>query len=322
MGQKRRRSSHGGLATQKMFAALNKRTSLMDTDATFLALRGSFSEYTQKICTSEPAKEAGKSEVVKLIEYVKELPKIAEEGEWTDLRYEAVLEAWVEFIRNNIKHKGKGKTMTAADTKSATWIIRLMRSMIEYEWGFSIDERDDDGDEESDEVVKPVQDALNQVGATTLCLDLIAPGMDLRLMLEAVKLLVGLLYKEGGNVDVQTTINEHLRKDESSYFFAAAQERSSFFRFVPLGAIIKLTAAVTFSTAAGGVVMPFNSPNDPLSRPPKAASALMMAGSAAAKSLFACSWKAITSFCTSATFASSTSSQFACFVPTLVHTLG
>ena len=98
-----------------------------------------------------------------------------------------MLEAWVEFIRNNIKHKGKGKTMTAADTKSATWIIRLMRSMIEYEWGFSIDERDDDGDEESDEVVKPVQDALNQVGATTLCLDLIAPGMDLRLMLEAVK---------------------------------------------------------------------------------------------------------------------------------------
>ena len=45
-------------------------------------------------------------------------------------------------------------------------------------------------------MVKHVQDALNQVGATTLCLDIIAPGIDLRLMLEAVKLLVGLLYKE------------------------------------------------------------------------------------------------------------------------------
>ena len=60
-----------------MFMAMNKRTSLMDSDATFLALRTAL-RYAENLALG--AGERGRqSEVVKLIEYVKELPKVSEE---------------------------------------------------------------------------------------------------------------------------------------------------------------------------------------------------------------------------------------------------
>ena len=88
-------------------------------------------------------------------------------------------------------------------------------------------------------------------------------------------------------------------------FLAPAHVRSTFLRLAPLGASMYDTAAVTLSTAAGGDVRPLSSPSAFLSRPSSAASALWMAGSAAARSLLACAWKSATPLAISATSASS-----------------
>jgi len=48
---------------------------------------------------------------------------------------------------------------------------------------------------------------------------LIADGIDDALQLEAIKLGVGLLFKEGGAIDVQSIMNNHLMMSESSLFF-------------------------------------------------------------------------------------------------------
>ena len=81
----------------------------------------------------------------------------------------------------------------------------------------SIEDRDDDGDEE-DEKAGPVE-LLNSNGVTALCLELIAPGIDETLQSEVVKLMVGMLFKEGGARDVQIKVHECLVGVESVLFF-------------------------------------------------------------------------------------------------------
>eukprot|EP01042_Synura_sphagnicola_P023382 gene23382-29839_t len=85
--------------------------------------------------------------------------------------------------------------------------------------GMSIYERDDDGGLEQDIAAAPVVNALNSCGATALCLDLIAVGIDEKLQLEAIKLGVALLFKEGGALEVQQIMNNHLNKTNSELFF-------------------------------------------------------------------------------------------------------
>jgi len=95
--------------------------------------------------------------------------------------------------------------------------------MIENRMGMSIYERDEDGGKEQDEAAAPVVNALNSCGATVLCLDLIADGIDDALQLEAIKLGVGLLFKEGGAINVQSIMNNHLMKTQSGLFFKQVQ---------------------------------------------------------------------------------------------------
>ena len=91
--------------------------------------------------------------------------------------------------------------------------------MIENRMGMSIFDRDEEGGQEQDEAAAPVIDALNSCGATTLVLDLIAKGIDPVLQQEAIKLGVGLLFKEGGAQAVQHIMNTHLNNGTSDFFF-------------------------------------------------------------------------------------------------------
>ncbi|RYG58826.1 hypothetical protein EON64_20895, partial [archaeon] len=104
-------------------------------------------------------------------------------------------------------------------TKTSIWIIRAFRTMIENRMQMSIYVRDDEGGQEQDIAAAPVVNALNSCGATALCLDLIADGIDAKLQLEAVRLGVGLLFKEGGALEVQTLMHSHLMKTNSELFF-------------------------------------------------------------------------------------------------------
>jgi hypothetical protein len=60
---------------------------------------------------------------------------------------------------------------------------------------------------------------LNSHGATVMCLELIAVGIDFSLCVSALKLLVVLLARNGGNSEVQETIYEFLSQTDSVLFF-------------------------------------------------------------------------------------------------------
>lgn len=83
----------------------------------------------------------------------------------------------------------------------------------------SIYERDDDGGEEQDDAVVELMKVYNDNGITNMCLDLISKGIDISLQSEAIKLLVAMLFKEGGALDIQKTIYKHLSEPGSELFF-------------------------------------------------------------------------------------------------------
>jgi len=103
--------------------------------------------------------------------------------------------------------------------------------MIEDKWKsaygkpMDINERDEEGGEEEDEAAEPVQDVLDDCGATILCLDVIADGMNETVVEEGVNLLCCLLIREGGNKKVQQTIFDFLNQKGTDHFFEEISNR-------------------------------------------------------------------------------------------------
>ena len=83
----------------------------------------------------------------------------------------------------------------------------------------SIYERDDDGGEEQDEAAAEIMSILNECGATKVCLNLLGRGVNVELQSEAIKLIVALLFMEGGALEVQKTIYNTLNRHGSDLFF-------------------------------------------------------------------------------------------------------
>ena len=104
-------------------------------------------------------------------------------------------------------------------TKTNVWLIKIFRTMIENRWGMSIYERDDDGGEEQDEAAAEIMGILNECGATKVCLNLLGRGVNVELQSEAIKLIVALLFMEGGAHNVQETIYKTLNRSGSDLFF-------------------------------------------------------------------------------------------------------
>jgi hypothetical protein len=177
-----------------------------------------FKSFQESIKADEALIRRNENENVNFINILENLPKIGDKGE-SDVRYETLIRKLVQHIRDNFVYVNNQKRLEPRVTKTSTWIIRAFRTMIENKMGMSIFERDDDGGAEEDERAEPVVTALNNCGATTLCLDLIANGIDAELQLEAVKLGVGLLFKEGGALEVQKLMHAHLNKGNSQMFF-------------------------------------------------------------------------------------------------------
>jgi hypothetical protein len=139
------------------------------------------------------------------------------------LRYEPLLHKLVTHIRSSTDilsyTTGRIRQLSVTQTQTTIWIIKLFRHMIESVWGMTIDERDEQGGEEQDHASAQIVETLNTCGVTTLCLDLIAIGIENELIIECVKLCVAMLYKEGGALVVQEVMFHHLNTSKDSELF-------------------------------------------------------------------------------------------------------
>ncbi|KAJ8601792.1 hypothetical protein CTAYLR_006814 [Chrysophaeum taylorii] len=137
-----------------------------------------------------------------------------------DLRIEPLIEKLVAHTLGRLAPSYKGLALDEDCSRTTRWLIQVFRTMIEKKWGMTIHERDDEGGEEQDAAGYELQKLLNSCGVTKLCLKLIAPGIDRELSLEATKLCVALLFREGGNKIVQAEINAILSRDCELFFTA------------------------------------------------------------------------------------------------------
>ena len=191
---------------------------------TQVAVLQSLEEFCQSIKDSKSLQTSIEYENQEFIHEIEKLPFLRA-NELSDLQYEPLICKLVKHVRGRLEVKGDERRLDPRCTKTSKWVIRCFRTLIENKWGMTIYERDDEGGEKEDDASGDVVAALDSCGVTTLCLDLISVGIEADLLLECVKLCVALLFKEGGNLRVQTTIFKHLVKNKSDSFFL--QIRSS-----------------------------------------------------------------------------------------------
>jgi hypothetical protein len=190
----------------------------------------SFRISVDKLVAHEEVIDFTQQEQKALLCYLKDLPCLtdavdeAKENKIGILRYEPLLCKLVAHTRSQLEVRGDRKNLAQSCVHSTIWTMKLFREMIEHEWGFTYEERDEEGDDFSDEKVKKVQDALTEAQAPEMCLDFIAKGLSHEVVNEATKLLMSLLYREGGNLKVQQSIHHHLEESNSEFFFAQASD--------------------------------------------------------------------------------------------------
>ena len=192
----------------------------LDDDAVYeREIHERFAEFLAALNSSEELKAKMETESLHFIEAIESLPSIEDTVVLSDLRNEAFMAKLINHVYDNFTFANGEKKLNARCTKTSIWMIKAFRTMIENKMGMTIFERDEDGGEEQDLAAAPVIKILNENGATGLCLDLIANGIDQNLQYEAIKLLVGMLFKEGGAREIQGSTNNYLTKNSSTLFF-------------------------------------------------------------------------------------------------------
>ncbi len=144
-------------------------------------------------------------------------------GKLGDVHFEPLIERMVHHVRGSLQIVLHGedtiKFIDPSATEACIWVLRIFRTMLENRWGMSIYERDGEGSEEQDEAGAELMRVYNDSQMSEMCLDLIAKGIDLALQSEALKLLVAMLFKEGGSLVIQKSIHSHLSQPGSDIFF-------------------------------------------------------------------------------------------------------
>jgi inositol 1,4,5-triphosphate receptor type 3 len=180
---------------------------------------GKYMEFCSALQNDEGVQESATKQVDEFISLMEDLPSITDKSATTDIRIEPFLQKLVLHVRENTVTSEAEKKMDSATIKTTLWLIKAFRTWIENKMEMSIYDRDDDGGEEEDEKAGPTVGLFNDNHITALCLELISPGIDETLQSEALKLLVGMLFKEGGARDVQQRVFECLTATDSSLFF-------------------------------------------------------------------------------------------------------
>lgn len=181
-----------------------------------------FNEFIDALLSNEQITKLCDDQIQDFITKLEKLPK-STDNVTSDVRFDALIKHLIRHVRSTIKTNVHGdevtKSMLSNEVRSAIWILKVFRTMIENRWGMTIHQRDDDGGEEQDKASGEIVHILNRSGASKMCLDMLARGIDLQVQEEAINLLVAMLFHEGGALSVQTSIYQHLNKPGSDLFF-------------------------------------------------------------------------------------------------------
>lgn len=158
------------------------------------------------------------------VKFFASLPPIVDTGNH-DVRLEPFIKKLVDHIRSNIVDSAANRTLTS-NYEESIWLMKTLRRLFEkhlkqsVEFSIDVNLAQCENNKQTDFWRK----TFNDCGVTELCLDFIAVGIETPLTLEAINLLVVLLARSDGCLEIQTSIYKSLKNRDSSPFFLQLKE--------------------------------------------------------------------------------------------------
>lgn len=184
--------------------------------------REKFAFFSKSVAGGEKYLE---SDAVDLFERI---PRLETPNINVDVRYEPLINKLTSHFRTSIKRIHNTRVLDKDIKDTSIWFLQTLRYQLEKYVGISIDNNQDklikyEIAPETEEAAK-LREIYNDHGITYLCLELLANGIDHQLMLEAIKMLLIMLFKVGGSAVIQQNIYTYLVETDSSHFFECVKE--------------------------------------------------------------------------------------------------
>ena len=213
------------LAELKILKAARHRTSILQEDTQQMYFKNKFLSFIGKIKIASDA-------VYKrypIVSILNCLPLISQESR-SDLRFEPLIEKLTGLILAQIERTDTHRVISSSGCNVSLWLLHVFEQMIENASGIPIQNvfiRVDDtrkppkskaGDASSIHLVT-LRSVFAKNNVVTLCLDLMAPGINEELSLVAMKVLAALLRTQEGDNVIQVTVYKYLKEKDSNLFF-------------------------------------------------------------------------------------------------------
>lgn len=147
------------------------------------------------------------------------LPSIHNNSSNSDVRLEPFILQVMQHIRSRIKRTASAYTLDKSDVNTILWVLKTIQNLLEKQINITIDVVTDPMKCEYYEEQSSFNKVLCDNNAILLCLDLIKNGIDSSISVAAANVLVMLLAKSGGCIDIQYIAYNYLRETDSSLFF-------------------------------------------------------------------------------------------------------
>eukprot|EP01036_Dinobryon_divergens_P025774 gene25774-34355_t len=214
------------LAELKLIKASRHRTSILQEDTQQIYFKNKFLFFVGKIKIAANAVDM-RYPIVSILSH---LPLKSQESR-ADLRFEPLIEKLTRLIFAQIERSDTHRVISSSGSKVSLWLLHVFEQMIEKASGVSTDNAFSSlVDEEKKAITTKSGDAsivnidtlrsvFGKNDVVTLCLDLMAPGIDDELSLAAMKVLIALLRTNDGCGVVQMTVYKYLKERDSYMFF-------------------------------------------------------------------------------------------------------
>ncbi len=138
-----------------------------------------------------------------------------------DVRLEPLIKKLSNHFRGSIKRNSLNRSIEEEKVETCMWYLKAMRYLFEDALHVTFEDMNnvDVGTFMDTVEADRLRNIYNDQGVTYLCLDLMAIGVEHDLAIEAMKLLVVMLFKCGGCIEIQTTIHNYLIETDSRLLF-------------------------------------------------------------------------------------------------------
>jgi hypothetical protein len=199
--------------------AQHQRASVVYADVQQDLYRKQFSTFLSLLKTeSKNSKE-------EIVSFFKSIPRV-NDPMVSDVRFEPLVKKLTTHFRSMIHKSPFNRSLDDDSIETCGWILKAFRYMVESELHFTCDDIHDVDHLTTSESAElnSLRKIFNENGVINLCMDLIAVGIDHTIYIEAIKLLIALLYNGGGNIQLQQTIYRYLVATDSYQFFDLVKE--------------------------------------------------------------------------------------------------